>query len=96
MAKLDPTMLQDRDEAVERVLAIDVIHLLAAEGAHSDGVSEQLSRSEVWQAFSQQRHDLFLPASANPQVGFRLVLLLAIRIHCLDRACDASSAQAAA
>ena len=63
------SVLQDRDEAVERVLAIDVIHLLAAEGAHSDSVDEQLSRSEVWQAFSQQRHDLFLPASANSQAS---------------------------
>ena len=66
--------MQDRDEAVERVLAIDVIHLLAAEGSHSDAVNEQLSTSEVWQAFSQQRHDLFLPASANPQVSLRTSL----------------------
>lgn len=61
--------MQDRDEAVERVLAIDVIHLLSAEGAHSDEVNAQLASSEVWQAFSQQRHDLFLPAAANPQVN---------------------------
>ena len=66
--------MQDRDEAVERVLAIDVIHLLAAEGVHSDAVNEQLSISEVWQAFSQQRHDLFLPASANPQVSLSCTL----------------------
>ena len=43
------SQMQDRDEAVERVVAIDVVHLLAAEGAHSAAVSQQLQASEVWQ-----------------------------------------------
>ena len=50
------------------MLAIDVINLLAAEGAYSASVTEQLERSEVWQAYSRQKHDLFLPAAGNAQV----------------------------
>lgn len=54
---------------MERVLAIDVIRLLAAEGAYSITVNEQLEKSEVWQAYSRQKHDLFLPAAGSEEVG---------------------------
>ena len=60
--------LQERDEAVERVLAVEVLHLLAAEGAHGQVVADRLAASEVWQAYQGQRHDLFLPGGATPQV----------------------------
>ena len=60
--------LQERDEAVERVLAVEVLHLLAAEGAHGQVVADKLAASEVWQAYQGQRHDLFLPGGATPQV----------------------------
>ena len=56
------------------MLAIDVINLLAAEGAYSASVTEQLERSEVWQAYSRQKHDLFLPAAGNAQVGCHCAL----------------------
>ena len=61
--------MQDRDLAVERVVAIDVIHLLKAEGNYSQSVVSQLEQSEVWQAYSRQRHDLFLPAATDTQVS---------------------------
>ena len=54
---------------MERVLAVEVLHLLAAEGAHGHGVADRLAASEVWQAYQGQRHDLFLPGGATPQVG---------------------------
>lgn len=56
--------------AVDRVVAIDVIHLLKAEGNYSQSVESQLQESEVWQAYSRQRHDLFLPAAGDSQVDF--------------------------
>ena len=59
---------QERDEAVERVLAVEVLHLLAAEGGHGQVVADKLAASEVWQAYQGQRHDLFLPGGATPQV----------------------------
>ena len=49
-------------------MAIDVIHLLKAEGNYSQSVTSQLDQSEVWQAYSRQRHDLFLPAASDTQV----------------------------
>lgn len=50
-------------------MAIDVIHLLAAEGAYAGSVNEQLERSEIWQAYGRQKHDLFLPAAGDSQVS---------------------------
>jgi hypothetical protein len=53
---------------VNRVLAVDVLNLLAADGAHSAAASEMLEASEVWSAYRSQRHDLFLPAGSSEQV----------------------------
>ena len=53
---------------MERVLAVEVLHLLAAEGMHGQVVADRLAASEVWQAYQGQRHDLFLPGGATPQV----------------------------
>ena len=50
------------------MLAVDVVHLLAAEGTYSASVNEQLDRSDVWRAYSTQKHDLFLPAGSSAQV----------------------------
>lgn len=53
---------------MERVLAVDLLHLMAAEGAHGAGVARQLDSSKVWHAYRDQKHDLFLPAGATSQV----------------------------
>ena len=60
---------QERDEAVERVVAVEVLHLLAAEGVHAQTVQELLAASDVWRAYKDQQHDLFLPAAGNSQVS---------------------------
>ncbi|KAK9807966.1 hypothetical protein WJX73_008492 [Symbiochloris irregularis] len=60
---------EERDEAVERVVAVEVLHLLAAEGLHAQAVQELLGQSEVWRAYKDQKHDLFLPAGATQQGG---------------------------
>ena len=72
--------LQERDEAVERVLAVEVLHLLATEGAHGQVVADRLAASEVWQAYQGQRHDLFLPGGATPQVR-RMVVCDGYGLH---------------
>lgn len=69
--------LQDSDEAVERVLAVEVLHLLSAPGAYSGSISNTLGGSEVWQAYRHQKHDLFLPAGANRKVQANLGLPIA-------------------
>ena len=60
---------QEGDEAVERVLAVEVLHLLRAPGPYCVGVSQTLEASPVWQAYKHQKHDLFLPAGAHPSVS---------------------------
>ena len=52
---------------MQRVAAVDVLNLLAAEGPHAAFVREALDASEVWQAYRDRKHDLYLPA-AKPQV----------------------------
>lgn len=69
---------EERDRSVERVLAVDVLHALSNDevaGGASAGVREQLASSDVWQAYSQQRHDLFLP-SGDVSNGGGVVALL--------------------
>lgn len=52
------------------MVAVEVLHLLAAEGVHAAAVEELLNQSEVWRAYKDQQHDLFLPAgSTDSQVG---------------------------
>lgn len=53
---------------MERVLAVDLLHLMAAEGSHGAQIAQQLDASEVWHAYRDQKHDLFLPAGATSQV----------------------------
>ena len=63
------TPTQEGDEAVERVLAVEVLHLLRAPGAYSVSVSDTLGASEVWQAYKHQKHDLFLPSAGDRLVS---------------------------
>ena len=66
MLKLE--IVQERAESMERVLAVDILHLLAAEGIYGAQVTEQLNASDVWHAYRDQKHDLFLPAGGTAQV----------------------------
>lgn len=59
---------QESDEAVERVLAVEVLHLMRSPGAYSISVGDMLGGSEVWQAYKHQKHDLFLPAAGDRSV----------------------------
>ncbi len=54
---------------MERVLAVEVLHLLRAPGAYSVSVSDTLGASEVWQAYKHQKHDLFLPSAGDRSVS---------------------------
>lgn len=60
--------MQERAESMERVLAVELLHLLAADGVYGTQVAEQLNASKVWHAYRDQKHDLFLPAGATAQV----------------------------
>jgi DnaJ family protein C protein 13 len=51
--------------AVLRALAVQLLHALLLEGAHSEVVQQLLDASEVWAAYRDQRHDLFLPSGAS-------------------------------
>lgn len=57
---------------MERVLAVEVLHLLRAPGAYSVSVSDTLAASEVWQAYKHQKHDLFLPSGGDRSVSCQL------------------------
>lgn len=61
--------VQQRDEAVLRVLYVDILNLLSIEGAYSEKVMSVLDGSEVWAAFRGRRHDLFLPAGGMESAG---------------------------
>ena len=50
---------------MQRVLAVDLLHLMAAEGSYGAQVAQQLDASEVWHAYRDQKHDLFLPAGST-------------------------------
>lgn len=60
---------QQRDLAVLRVLAVDVLNLLAEEGTYGLRVQEALDASDIWQAYRHQKHDLFLPTGATDGTG---------------------------
>lgn len=55
----------ESEASVGRVLAVEVLHAFASEGAHSAKVQDILSASDVWSAYKDQRHDLFLPTNAQ-------------------------------
>ena len=60
---------QQRDLGVQRSLAVDILNLLAAEGAHAERVTALLDQSETWNAYKHQKHDLFLPSGATNDSG---------------------------
>ncbi|KAL2651546.1 hypothetical protein R1flu_019674 [Riccia fluitans] len=55
----------ESEASVGRVLAVEVLRAFAGEGAHSAKVQDILSSSEVWIAYKDQKHDLFLPSNAQ-------------------------------
>ncbi|KAK9868448.1 hypothetical protein WJX84_004951 [Apatococcus fuscideae] len=57
------------DNSVERVLTVAVLHLLAADGPYAGAVQDLLDKSDVWAAYRDQRHDLFLPAGDSSKAG---------------------------
>ncbi|GAB4853472.1 DnaJ sub C grv2 [Ancistrocladus abbreviatus] len=59
----------ESEASIGRVLAIEVLHAFATEGAYCTKVLEILNASDVWKAYKDQRHDLFLPSSAQSAAG---------------------------
>ncbi|CAH9071544.1 unnamed protein product [Cuscuta epithymum] len=55
----------ESEASIGRVLAIEVLHAFAAEGAHCMKVRDVLNASDVWSAYKNQKHDLFLPSNAQ-------------------------------
>ncbi|KAI3932822.1 hypothetical protein MKX01_031804 [Papaver californicum] len=55
----------ESEASVGRVLAIEVLHAFATEGAHCTKVRDILNSSDVWSAYKDQKHDLFLPSNAQ-------------------------------
>ncbi|KAL8488337.1 hypothetical protein ACS0TY_024112 [Phlomoides rotata] len=65
-SRLSSQMNWNESEAsIGRVLAIEVLHAFAAEGAYCTKVRGILDGSDVWNAYKDQRHDLFLPSNAQ-------------------------------
>jgi DnaJ family protein C protein 13 len=60
---------QEQEQAVERTLAVDVLRLLAEDGAYAAQVNALLGNSPVWAAYRDQRHDMFLPSGATAESG---------------------------
>ncbi|CAK9172281.1 unnamed protein product [Ilex paraguariensis] len=55
----------ESEASIGRVLAIEVLRAFATEGAHCAKVCEILDASNVWGAYKDQKHDLFLPSNAQ-------------------------------
>lgn len=55
----------ESEASIGRVLAVEVLHAFATEGAHCSSVREILDATDVWNAYKDQRHDLFLPSNAQ-------------------------------
>ncbi|GFS40982.1 DNAJ heat shock N-terminal domain-containing protein [Actinidia rufa] len=55
----------ESEASIGRVLAIEVLHAFATEGAHCTKVLEILNTSNIWSAYKDQKHDLFLPSNAQ-------------------------------
>ncbi|VFQ97007.1 unnamed protein product [Cuscuta campestris] len=55
----------ESEASIGRVLAIEVLHAFAAEGSHCMKVRDILNASDVWSAYKDQKHDLFLPSNAQ-------------------------------
>jgi DnaJ family protein C protein 13 len=58
-----------REAAVRRVLAVDLLNLLTAPGAHAAEARAALDAAPAWAAHAGQRHDLFLPAGGGAPGG---------------------------
>lgn len=62
------TSSQDESEdqvAIIRVLCVDIVNAIASDNAYLEQVHQILGSSDVWSAYSGQRHDLFLPSGAS-------------------------------
>ncbi|XP_019093472.1 PREDICTED: dnaJ homolog subfamily C GRV2 isoform X9 [Camelina sativa] len=59
----------ESEASIGRVLAVEVLHGFATEGAHCSKVREILDASEVWSAYKDQKHDLFLPSNTQSAAG---------------------------
>ncbi|CAN1331336.1 DnaJ homolog subfamily C GRV2 [Linum perenne] len=46
-------------------LYLQVLHAFATEGGHCSKVRELLDSSDIWHAYKDQKHDLFLPSTAQ-------------------------------
>ena len=57
------------DEGTKRVLVVDIIHLLRKDGAFAQVIKDMVDDNDVWKAYSQQKHDLFLPSNASDSTG---------------------------
>ncbi|KAL6517010.1 DnaJ subfamily C grv2 [Orobanche hederae] len=57
----------ESEASIGRVLAVElrVLHAFAREGAYCTKVRDILNASDVWNAYKDQRHDLFLPSNAH-------------------------------
>ncbi|CAM6086907.1 unnamed protein product [Calypogeia fissa] len=55
----------ESEASVGRVLAVEILRAFAGEGAHSAKVQEILTSSDIWMAYKDQKHDLFLPSNAQ-------------------------------
>ncbi|XP_078182422.1 DNAJ heat shock N-terminal domain-containing protein [Carex rostrata] len=55
----------ESEASIGRVLAVEVLHAFATEGAHCVKIREILNSSSVWSAYKDQKHDLFLPSNAQ-------------------------------
>ncbi|XP_038711380.1 dnaJ homolog subfamily C GRV2 isoform X1 [Tripterygium wilfordii] len=55
----------ESEASIGRVLAVEVLHAFSAEGAHCTKVRDILNASDVWGAYKDQKHDLFLPSNAQ-------------------------------
>ena len=48
---------------------VDIIHLLRREGTYAEVIKDMVDENEIWKAYSQQKHDLFLPSNASDSTG---------------------------
>ncbi|XP_072986827.1 dnaJ homolog subfamily C GRV2 [Typha latifolia] len=55
----------ESEASIGRVLAVEVLHAFATDGAHCAKVREILNASDIWGAYKDQKHDLFLPSNAQ-------------------------------
>uniref|UniRef100_A0A7S2T2D5 J domain-containing protein n=1 Tax=Chloropicon primus TaxID=1764295 RepID=A0A7S2T2D5_9CHLO len=75
------------DEGTLRVLVVDIIHLLRREGSpYTEVVRDMVDENEVWKAYSQQKHDLFLPSNATDSTGVAGLLTGSAAVYALPPA----------